>query len=196
MSATRFVGAMLALSAMASCGGRYEVGSHPDGTAGAAGSAGSTTSTATSAATGGAGGATTSGAGGSPESLVDTCVVQSMRSCQAMGCHTGNPVSAGLTLDNNVLLYDYRRLLDRPNVGTDGVTQLGDPTGCPPGAFKLIDSAQPTQSLLWLKPHAQEESFVTTVCGGKMPVIGTFRQADKQCMQNWILSVVAAGSAL
>jgi hypothetical protein len=113
-----------------------------------------------------------------------------MKSCRAVGCHTGNPLSAGLSLDENTVLYDARRvLLDRPNHGTEGVTMLGDPTGCPAGAFHLIDSANPTASLLWLKP-IPAGGVDTHPCGSKMPVIGTFNAADKQCIQSWIASVI------
>jgi hypothetical protein len=178
----------------ASCGGRYEVGNHPESAGGAGGSGGSTDATTTSVATGGAGGATT-GAGGFAGAPIipDPCVVTSMKACQAFGCHGGDSVSAGLRLDNYVLLQDFRQLIDRPNTGTQGVTQLGDLTGCPPRAFKLIDSDRPNQSLLWLKPRPSGSSEGPP-CGGKMPVIGSFTQADKDCVQSWILSVIGAGS--
>jgi hypothetical protein len=195
MNRTRFVWTVVALGAIASCGGRYEVGDHPDNSGGAGGSSGSTASATTSASTGGAGSMATGGAGGfmvgPRDTLVDPCVITSMKACQQVGCHGGDINSAGLRLDNGVLLQDFRQLVDRPNTGSQGVTMLGDPTGCPPGAFKLIDSAVPSQSLLWMKPHAMEEGSVAVPCGGKMPVIGTFHQADKECMWSWINSVIA-----
>jgi hypothetical protein len=107
-----------------------------------------------------------------------------MKTCRVAGCHGGDPLSAGLRLDENVLLYDARRvLLDQPNHGS------GDPSGCPQGSFLYIDSARPVDSLLWLKPKATGD-MSTPPCGGKMPVIGNFTPADKQCIQNWILTVI------
>jgi hypothetical protein len=189
---------LFAFAASMSCGGRYEVGGHAGDTAGAGGN--TTSMAATSSGTGGVAttgasttsGTTTTGAGGSAPGNFDPCVLQSLKSCRAVGCHTGNPVSAGLLLDDNNLLHNARTaFVDRPNRGTDGVTMPGDATGCPPGGYLLIDSVNPAASLLWRKPSAAGEP-ATAPCGGKMPVIGTFTSADKQCLQNWIVSVLTS----
>jgi hypothetical protein len=144
-------------------------------------------------------GSTTTGGGGGP-GTVDMCVVNTtaLRACQATGCHTGDPshpgdpnfLSAGLDLSATSVTTNAKLFLDKPNVGTPGVTMLGDPTGCPPGAFKLIDSANPSNSLLFLKPTAPGQ-MPTAPCGGKMPVIGTFTSAYKDCLTSWISSVIA-----
>jgi hypothetical protein len=178
---------LLACAAMASCGGRYEVGGHPGDAAGSTGVGGaSTTGSSTTSGT------TTTGAGGSGSANFDPCVLQSLRSCRAQGCHAGPQVSAGLSLDDNVLTRDARSVLvDRPNHGTEGVTMLGDATGCPPGAFFLINSGNPGASLLWLKPTPTGAPAMPP-CGGKMPVIGTFTPTDKECLQHWIESVLAS----
>jgi hypothetical protein len=144
------------------------------------------------------GSTTTAGGGGS--GTVDMCVVNTtaLKACQAVGCHTGDPshpgdpnfLSAGLDLSAASVTTNAKLFLDKPNVGTMGVTTLGDATGCPPGAFKLIDSTQPSNSLLFLKPTASGQ-MPTAPCGSKMPVIGTFTEANKACLTSWISSVIA-----
>jgi hypothetical protein len=185
---------LIACALVVSCGGRYEVGNHPGDTAGASGAGDTTSAGATSSGAGGASttstGPTTTGAGGTAMPTFDPCVLQSLRSCRTAGCHMP-PVSAGLLLDDNVLLRDARALVDRPNHGSDGVTMPGDPNGCAPGAYLLIDSRNPAASLLWLKPTPQGAT-TTPPCGGKMPIIGTFTADDKRCLQSWIASVLAS----
>jgi hypothetical protein len=112
---------------------------------------------------------------------IDTCVLQSMKVCQSSGCHGGTPISAGLNLETNVLTKDYRTLVDQPN--------HGDNSGCMAGQFKLIDSANAENSLLYTKlPGAG----TPPPCGLRMPVIGNFAAKDKTCILSWIESVIAA----
>ena|SRR5690349_18172822 len=129
------------------------------------------------------------GGGGGPS--VDTCVVGTptmgpMHTCQTTACHGGTMVSAGLNLDNENLTTNAKaKYLD--------VTNVGDPTGqappCAPGMFKLIDSANAMNSLLYTKTEVIGQ-MPTHPCGGMMPVIGTFTTADKMCILKWIESVI------
>jgi hypothetical protein len=107
-----------------------------------------------------------------------------------VGCHSGSLLSAGLDLSNASLTTNAKSLKDKMNVGTMGVTMLGDPNGCPPGTFKLVDSANPTNSLLYMKlrPFGDVD---THPCGNPMPVIGSFSSDDKTCVLRWIESVAA-----
>ncbi len=149
--------------------------------------------TATGPATSTGSGMTTTGAGGAGGGpTVDPCIVEStaLRSCQSTGCHTGSPLSAGLDLSRASVTTNAKAFLDKPNGGTPGVIQEGDPTGCAPGMYKLIDSSNPLHSLIYLKLQAPGE-LVTPPCGGKMPVIGSFRPEDKACILRWIDSVIA-----
>jgi hypothetical protein len=149
------------------------------------------------AGTGGSTGAgstssTTTGAGGSGPA-VDMCIVDAakrpLKSCQAGGCHTGSPVSAGLDLSDASVTTNAKSFLDKMNVGTMGVTMPGDATGCQPGAYKLIDSSNAMNSLLLTKAVASGET-ITPPCGSKMPVIGTFTTEHKACLTSWINSVI------
>jgi hypothetical protein len=126
--------------------------------------------------------------------MVDMCVVNTsaLKACQTLGCHIGDPniLSAGLDLSVRSVTTNAKLFLDKPNAGTVGVTTLGDPMGCPPGAFKLIDSTQPSNSLLFLKPTVQGQTSLVP-CGSKMPFIGTLTQDGKACLTRWINSVIA-----
>jgi hypothetical protein len=138
---------------------------------------------------------TTTTGGPDPGTVVDPCIVDTgaLRSCQSQGCHTPDRVaglSAGLDLSVASVTTNAKSFLNRPNVGTMGVTTFGDPTGCPPGSFKLIDSENPMNSLLYTKTEAPG-SPPSHPCGGKMPVIGTFTPDHKACILRWIQSVVA-----
>jgi hypothetical protein len=131
---------------------------------------------------GNAGGAGGTGGG----HVVDSCALTSMKVCQNSNCHGsgtdgGGMVYADLHLDDNVLTTDYAPLVDKPN--------HGDPAGCMPAKFKLIDSADPTASLIYTKLPSQGS---TPPCGLNMPVIGTFLDADRMCVLSWINSVIAA----
>jgi hypothetical protein len=155
----------------------------------------------TGAGTGGSGtgtGSTTSssttGSGGSGPA-VDMCVVSTassgpMHTCQTAGCHSGSPLSAGLDLSNDSMTTNAKSFKDKMNVGTMGVTMAGDPTGCPPSMYKLVDSSNAMNSLLLQKAVAAGDS-TTPPCGGKMPVIGTFSASDKMCLTSWVNSVIA-----
>ena len=143
--------------------------------------------------TSGAGGSTMAagGAGGGPGG-VDPCIVNTpaLKACQNVGCHIGPPLSAELDLSVASVTTRAKLLLDKPNAGTMGVQTLGDANGCPPGSFKLIDSANPTSSLIYAKLRAQGET-PTNPCGGWMPVIGAFTADNKACVLKWIQSVIA-----
>jgi hypothetical protein len=132
-----------------------------------------------------------SGGGGSGPP-VDMCVVNTtaLRSCQAAGCHTGTPLSAGLDLSAASVTTNAKSFLDKANVGTMGVTMPGDPLGCEPGKYKLVDSANVMNSLLLTKSAASGETPMPP-CGSKMPVIGTFTANDKACLASWVNSVIA-----
>jgi len=124
---------------------------------------------------------------------VDPCIVETpaLKSCQAAGCHTGTPLSANLDLGVASVTTNAKTLfLDKPNPGTMGVTMPGDPTGCPAGMYKLIDSANAMNSLLYTKTEVLGD-MPTHPCGSKMPVIGTFTANDKACILKWIQSVIA-----
>jgi hypothetical protein len=129
-------------------------------------------------------------AGGSPP--VDMCVVNTnaLKTCQVAGCHGGTPLSAGLDLTLASVTTNAKSFLDKLNTGTPGVTMPGDPTGCPPNMYKLIDSTNAMNSLIYTKSTPGGEASMQP-CGGKMPVIGTFTAADKMCILNWINSVIA-----
>jgi hypothetical protein len=113
--------------------------------------------------------------------MVDACALHSMKVCQNANCHGGAMVYADLHLDDNVLTTDYAPLVDKPN--------HGDPAGCMPGKFKLIDSANPTASLIYTKLPTPGSM---PPCGLNMPVIGTFLDDDRMCVLSWIDSVIAA----
>jgi hypothetical protein len=139
-------------------------------------------------------GATTTGGGGSGPS-VDACIVQTnaLKTCQTIGCHLGDrgvPVSGGLDLSPTSVTTNAKALLDKPNIGTEGVTQTGNSVGCPPASYKLIDSRYPLDSLIYLKLRVFSEP-TPPPCGAKMPLIGTFRTDDKACVLRWIDSVIA-----
>jgi hypothetical protein len=130
---------------------------------------------------GGGGSAGAGGTGGSGGASVDPCALTSMKVCQNSNCHGGAMVYADLHLDDNVLTKDYAPLVDKPN--------HGDPAGCMPAKFKLIDSTNPTASLIYTKLPTPGS---TPPCGLNMPVIGTFGDADRMCVLSWINSVIAA----
>jgi hypothetical protein len=145
--------------------------------------------------TGGSGGSSTgtnpttgTGGGGPP---VDMCVVNTtaLKSCQQVGCHSGATLSAGLDLSATAVTTNAKSFLDKANTGTPGVMMPGDPTGCPPNMYKLIDKSNVMNSLLYTKAWPGGEAPMQP-CGGKMPVIGTFTAADKMCILNWINSVI------
>jgi hypothetical protein len=73
------------------------------------------------------------------------------------------------------------------------VANAGDvmDNGCMPGAGKLIDSSNPTNSLIYAKLVASGDSNVPP-CGVKMPEIGSISASDKACILSWINSVIAA----
>jgi hypothetical protein len=138
--------------------------------AGAGGSGGSG-----AGGSGGSGGSAGSG-GGNPE----TCLLAMTKdkSCGIGGCHgTTNP-SAGLTLTDDALRQAKDSLVDKTNKGMM--------PGCPPGAHKLIDKAQPEKSLLYTKLTAQPP------CGERMPSGGSVSDAQLSCMLAWIKSVASA----
>ena len=169
---------------MAGAGGGTPTSTSSGSAGSSTGSAGSSTGSAGST---GSGGSTGTG-GGSP---VETCVTTSMQACQNNFCHGQNP-AVGLVLDNDALTKNYKDLfVDKPNKGTDGITMEGDPNGCVPGMYKLIDSANPTNSLLYRKAFAPGDTG-NAICGAKMPIIGSFSSDDKACMLKWINSVIAA----
>jgi hypothetical protein len=128
-------------------------------------------------------------AGGPP---VDMCVVNTsaLKTCQQAGCHGGTPLSADLDLSVASVTTNAKSFLDKANTGTPGVTMPGDPTGCPPGMYKLIDKSDAMSSLIYTKATPSGET-PTAPCGQKMPVIGTFTAADKMCILAWINSVIA-----
>jgi hypothetical protein len=138
--------------------------------------------------TGGSSGPTGAGGGGP---AVDQCVVNTMalKSCQAVGCHSGATLSAGLDLSAASVTTGAKALLDKANVGISTVTMPGDPNGCPPNMYKIIDKSNVMNSLLYTKATAAGETPMPP-CGGKMPVIGTFTAADKMCLLNWMNSVI------
>jgi hypothetical protein len=70
------------------------------------------------------------------------------------------------------------------------VTMPKNPLGCPPNMYKLIDSSNAMNSLLFTKAYAAGEATMQP-CGGKMPVIGTFTADNKACLLSWIKSVIA-----
>ena len=140
--------------------------------AGSAGASGDATSTGTA-------GSGVGGAGGSIP--VEMCVLVSMKVCQGSGCHGGAQISAGLNLEPNVLTQDYATLVDKPN--------HGDNAGCMAGQFKLIDSADATNSLIYRKLPGTDAA---PPCGLRMPVIGNFAAKDRTCILSWIESVIAA----
>jgi hypothetical protein len=127
------------------------------------------------------------GTGGGTGSMIEMCVTNSMKSCQTMGCHApimgSTTVSAGLNLENSTIIDNFKTLVDKSNAG--------DPTAvmpCAPMMYKLIDSADAMNSLIYTK--------VTTVpCGTKMPQIGTFSDADRACVLNWINSAIMLSKA-
>jgi len=121
---------------------------------------------------------------------VDMCVLTSMKTCQNDFCHGTTGTMAELLLTPQVLTQDYKTaLVDQPNKGRMGVVDAGDPYGCPAGFAKLIDSAAPENSLIYTKLGMPQP------CGGGMPVIGTFTDADKACVLSWIKSVIVASNA-
>src|SRR5439155_1206117 len=135
----------------------------------------------------------TSGSGGGGP-MVDMCVVSTlnagpMHTCQAVtGCHGGMAPSAGLNLDNDNLTKNFK-------TAYYNVDNKGDPTGTPPpctaGMAKLIDSANPMNSLLYTKLVATGDSN-TPPCGFKMPYVGMISAQEKACILSWINSVIAA----
>jgi hypothetical protein len=100
------------------------------------------------------------------------------------------PLSGGLDLSATSVTTNAKTFLDKPNVGTAGVTMPMDPTGCQPGAYKLIDSANATNSLIYTKTEVLGQ-MPTHPCGMPMPVIGTFTADNKACILKWIESVIA-----
>ncbi len=130
---------------------------------------------------------TSTGSGGSVGPAVDMCVVNTtaLKSCQQVGCHSGTPLSAGLDLSMTSVTTNAKSFKDKMNVGTD---PMGG--GCMPNTFKLVDSANPMNSLIYTKVEAPGD-MPTHPCGGKMPVIGTFTSADKACILSWVMSVAS-----
>src|SRR6266478_6307876 len=99
---------------------------------------------------GGSTGAGGTGAGGTSMPLpVEMCVTTSLKSCQtAAVCHVGANPQAGLNLSNDALTKNYKALFyNKDNASSPGITKPMDMTGCVAGAFKLIDSANPMNSL-------------------------------------------------
>jgi hypothetical protein len=133
---------------------------------------------------GNGGGAGMAGAGGTgvPPPPVDMCVLTSMKVCQNSGCHGGTVLAAGLSLENDVLIRDYGKLVDAPNHGDA-------PAGCMAGQFKLIDSSNAANSLIYTK---LSDLGSNPPCAMRMPIIGNFAPSDKACVLSWINSVLVA----
>ena len=122
------------------------------------------------------------GTGGGTGSGIEMCVTTSMKTCQTMGCHApimgSTTVSAGLNLENSTIIDNFKTLVDKSN--------MGDPTAtnpCAPMMYKLIDSSNAMNSLIYTK-------LTTVPCGTKMPQIGLFSDADRTCVLNWINSAI------
>ncbi len=130
---------------------------------------------------GGSGGTAGSagGGGGNPE----VCMLAMMKekSCGLVGCHAGTKPAAQLVLTEDALRQAKTTLVDKPNIGNNGVMP-----GCAANVQKLIDKAQPEKSLLYTKLLAQPP------CGDRMPSGGSVSDAQLSCMLAWIKSV--AGS--
>jgi len=78
-------------------------------------------------------------------------------------------------------IYRREQLVDKPN--------HADNAGCMAGQFKLIDSADATNSLIYMKLPGTD---APPPCGLRMPVIGNFAAKDRTCILSWIESVIAA----
>jgi hypothetical protein len=88
-------------------------------------------------------------------------------------------VQAGLVLTETVLTQPGPLLVDKANMGVAG--------GCEPGMFKLIDSAEPEKSLIYMK-------LSTPPCGSKMPVVPPYLTATEvACVLSWIKSIPGVG---
>ncbi len=115
--------------------------------------------------------------------MIEMCVTTSMKTCQTVGCHApvmgSTTVSAGLNLENSTIINNFKSLVDRPNMGDPATTV----NPCVPMMYKLIDSANPMNSLIYTKLN-------TVPCGTKMPQIGVFTDADQTCVLNWINSAI------
>jgi hypothetical protein len=71
------------------------------------------------------------------------------------------------------------QFLDKPNKGMSGA--------CTAGVAKLIDKAQPEQSLLYTKLMPQP------TCGTRMPTAsGALTAPEMACVLDWIKAVAAA----
>jgi hypothetical protein len=122
------------------------------------------------------------GTGGTTGSGIEMCVTTSMKTCQTMGCHApimgSTTVSASLNLENSTIIDNFKTLVDKSNAG--------DPTAvnpCAPMMYKLIDSTDAMNSLIYTK-------LTTVPCGTKMPQIGLFSDSDRACVLNWINSAI------
>jgi len=184
----------------AACGARVSLGdlgsdspsSSSSTASGSMGAAGAGPGSSTSA---GAGGGNSGGGGGG--SMFDMCVVSTlqtgpMHTCQQAACHGGSMdsamLSAKLNLENvNLTMNAKAMYLDVPNVGDP----TGSPTPCAPGVAKLIDSADPKNSLIYRKIVPTGEASMPP-CGSKMPFVGNITTDEKACILRWIESVIAA----
>jgi hypothetical protein len=132
-------------------------------------SGGATTTSGGAVSSGGA-----VGSGGAMAAPVPACVTDVMKS-SCIACHSvmTAPLFGGLVLEGNFV----PNLVDKPAT----YMAVTDKTPCVPGA-KLIDSNMPANSVMLKK------ILGTQSCGVPMPQVGMLTQAQKDCLQQWILT--------
>ena len=142
-----------------------------------AGGGGPTSGTGGAAGTGGAGG------GGSGIDMCMTALVTA-RSCGlANSCHGGATPQAGMVMDEAAVSTGYKMFVDKANTGTQ---PMDNATGCGMGQHKLIDKANPMNSLIYQKVVMPQP------CGGLMPIGPALPATEQACVLSWIRSVIAA----
>lgn len=178
------------------CGGRYgdgsDTGSGSSSGAASGGSGGASSATGSTSTTSGSTTSTGAGGSGSPPTH---CVMTAMKVCSgSIGCHGKALPVANLNLTFESLMTNYKALYyNKPNEG------VGDPMYCQPGTGKLVDSANPLQSLIYAKLLTQQErdAGMMPPCGEAMPPAGQrpVTDADKACVLQWIRDVIAGSEA-
>jgi hypothetical protein len=133
----------------------------------------------------GTGGTTGSGGAGGG-SGVDMCMTAlvTAKACGLMtACHGGATPMAGMILDEAAVSMGYKNFVDKANTGTQ---TMDNTLGCEMGKYKLIDKANPMNSLIYRKVVMPQP------CGGLMPVGPVLTATEQACVLSWINSVIAA----
>jgi hypothetical protein len=165
-----------------STGGNGGTGGATGGSGGATGGTGGATG-GSGGATGGSGGATggsggaTGGSGGGAMVTPDPCAVNVFKKCTLCHGSSAGPAFANLKLDKNsaAVITNY---VDVDGKGDDDAT-----TDDCKGKGKLVDSGDPTKSLIYTKVHG-------ATCGAMMPSGSTLTDSEQACLLSWAKSLV------